>query len=146
MALKGYVAPTITLKIQDTDFTVRGLNLADLTVILQAHEPMMTKLFNDYTTNENADSDLAAVGLSLVNSAPELIAHIVCIAADEPDSGKEFMSLPIATQLEAIEAVGKLTFEASGGVKKLIEIVARLMRQITSGMTELRQSKSSSLA
>lgn len=145
MALKGYVAPKITLKIQETEFTVRGLNLADLTIILEAHEPMVTKLFNDYTANQNSDTELASIGLALVNSAPELIAHIVSIAADEPDASEDFMKLPIATQLEAIEAVGKLTFEAAGGVKKLIEIVARLMRQVTNAMVELRQSKSSSI-
>ncbi|NRC54125.1 phage pre-tape measure protein [Neoaquamicrobium sediminum] len=120
MALKGYRLPTLDVELPGGDsFPVRGLSLPDITFLVSRHGDTMRTLFDRYSGDETiAISDLASVGTSILETAPTLAAEIVAVAADEPDEMETIMRLPFPVQVDALEKVGKLTFDTAGGPKK----------------------------
>ena len=149
MALKDYKIPTRTIKIDGKNsFEVRGLSLPDITHIIDAHGPIVDEFFKRYTRDlesGNPDEEMMVMGKTLIEAAPELLASIIAISADEPDMTPVILKLPFTVQIEAIEAIGKLTFEAAGGVKKAFEMVAKVVLNLTDFAVDLRVSKSSSM-
>ena len=149
MAIKDYKLPKKSIRINDdASFEVRGLSLPDITSIIDSHGPIISKFFDKYSGNldsEQSDEELQVMGKILSEAAPELMCSIIAIAADEPDAHEQIMKLPFTIQIEALEAVGKLTFESSGGAKKAFEMVAKVILNLTGFAVELRTSKSSSM-
>ncbi|MFC3724405.1 phage pre-tape measure protein [Neoaquamicrobium sediminum] len=147
MALKGYRLPTLDVELPGGDsFPVRGLSLPDITFLVSRHGDTMRTLFDRYSGDETiAISDLASVGTSILETAPTLAAEIVAVAADEPDEMETIMRLPFPVQVDALEKVGKLTFDTAGGPKKVVETVIRVFRGISDMTADLRTSKAGSL-
>lgn len=145
MSLASYELPTKKIDLTDgVYFTVRGLSLPDISKIVEAHEPIVTELFSKYAGSVNDESleNISMLGNTLMESAPILVSHIIAIAADEPGEADKIAQLPFPTQMEALEAIGSLTFIGSGGVKKTVAMVAKIVR----GMTDLAVASRSSVA
>lgn len=150
MGLKGYTLPTQEIELPGGDkFTVRGLSLPDIITVVQNYAEPVQSLFAKYTGTSATDlalDDLGAIGTNILNAAPELAAAIISMAADEPGEAGTVGKLPFPVQIEALEAVGKLTFDTAGGPKKVVETVIRVFRGTTDLMVDLRMSKAGSLA
>lgn len=147
MALKGYRLPTLEVELpNDGQFVVRGLSLPDITFLVGRHGDTLRTLFDRYSTNGDVViDDLGGIGTSVLETAPTLAAEIVAIAADEPDEIDTIMKLPFPVQVDALEKVGKLTFDTAGGPKKVIETVIRVLRGVSDLTVDLRTSKAGSL-
>lgn len=148
MSLKGYQLPTKTIVLPgEGSLTLRGLALPDIAKIVENHRPMVEQLFSKYAEDSTNDDleNITMIGQTLVESAPLLLAHVVAISADEPEEWEVVSKLPFPVQLEAIEAVGKLTFEGSGGVKKVVEMVIKAVKSVTDLAVDARVSKASSM-
>lgn len=116
-------------------FAVRGLSPNDIAQLLSLHKPVMEEVFNQYAVKANLENmtedgvaTLAAeAAMSMVEQVPALVAHLICLAADDIDELEEYARLPIGVQLEAVTEIGRLTFEMAGGAKKLLDLVKPML-------------------
>lgn len=143
MALSDYAPKSETVTFPGGEFTVRGLSLQDLTVLLRTHYATANALFDRYIgesamaaatakSPEIATGDPREVVLEALEVAPGMISDVVARAADEPDKAALVARLPLGVQVEAIEAVVRLTLEAEGGLEKFVETVLRLTGSLAS--------------
>lgn len=131
MALSDYQPETRKFDLKGGSFSVRGLALEDVAVLIRTHLPDLEALFDVF---ENAakvsDSDFAKVAASVASQAPGFAANAIALAADEPESAPNAARLPFPVQVEALVAIGDLTFTEVGGVKKALETVAGLLARM----------------
>jgi hypothetical protein len=128
-------------------FSVRGISMLDVNKLIREHGPEIQVFFAKYAGADNGSPStaVAEVGLSLLDSAPSLAAKIIAHAADDPDQAEKVQKFPLGIQMDALEKIAKLTFEAGGGAKKFGEAVVRLLQNTTNLMGEFNQSTIGSL-
>jgi hypothetical protein len=64
-----------------------------------------------------ADSTvLSQIVLRLVADAPAVAADIIALAAGEPEANQQARTLPFTLQVSMLNAIGRMTFEAGGGL------------------------------
>lgn len=108
--------------------TVRGLGLDSMMFLLRTHgEPLRTAYQNALDDKLEPAAAQAAV-LSMIAETPTLMACIIACGCGEPDEWERALSLPLVAQLDAIEKILRLTTEAEGGPKKLMETLVRLLQ------------------
>jgi hypothetical protein len=129
----------------DGTFAVRGLSYADISLIADRFKGTAEQAFKTLTstpgTGDGGDltvGDVTPVATMLLKDAPALAAAIIAIAADEPDAEEIVIKLPFTVQTEALEAVGKHTFETEGSLKKAVETVIGLLQSGTKAIESLR--------
>ena len=116
-------------------FEVRGLAPKDISQLMSLHKPVMEEIFNQYAAKANMGemtedgvATLAAeAAVNMVEQVPGLVAHLICLAADDTEELEEYARLPIGVQLEAVTEIGRLTFEMAGGAKKLLDLVKPML-------------------
>lgn len=118
-------------------FSVRGLTAEDAFVIYADHAGELGLWFEKLQSGTGDVSlDAAPVlAASILKSAPGLCAEIIaaaCDAAGDPESIAIARQLPIGVQAMALEAVAEMTFTQEMPPKKLMEIVVRMMSNLTS--------------
>jgi len=119
-------------------FAVRGLALEDFAVLIRAHYPAMSSLFDQYVSEaalEKADrdtggslniGDMKGVVLNALQMAPGLVGDVIARAADETENPHKARMLPLGVQIDAVSKVVALTLEAEGGMEKLLETISTL--------------------
>ena len=138
MSLKKLRLPQAVVELPNGDsFSVRGLSLNDIAILVSRHKAKLEALFNSF------DGDLSAESLSghlsaALNTAPEVVAELIACASGDPDDVEIAASLPMPVQVDALEKTVKLTFDAGGGPKKFVETVVRLAQGTTSLLESLK--------
>ena len=114
------------------EFTVRGLNLIDLMLLLADYSPAMLKVFTDFQAVHQASGsfsveDTKALLLQAIKEVPELVCAAIAMAADEytPEAVENVRNLPLAVQADALEQIVVLSIRSEGELKKLQEIAVR---------------------
>lgn len=134
MALSDFTPETIEIKSKRVSFEVRGLSMIDLSSLLRVHYDDLENLFRLYEEEgdkpEFSNVAMARYATKLISDAPGLVSHIIALAADEPQMVDQAKRLPMMVQLDALKAIGKLTFEEVGGVKKLVEMLRGLVKEV----------------
>ncbi|MDR3474323.1 MAG: hypothetical protein P4M09_21950 [Devosia sp.] len=126
--LKTYRIPTSDQEF----FEVRGLSFNDVTQLVMLHRETIERIFATFSgrdPNSISEADASDVILSMIDSAPALVAHIVALGADDLANFDEYVKLPMGAQVEAIEKIGELTFATGGGPKKLFGLAMKLVGQ-----------------
>lgn len=130
MAWTDHKTPTIMITLSDTHKEpVRGLDLADLGVLINNHlEPMMrvAELYKEAKGDVFADANFAGFLLLLTKQFPSLAMEVISIGADEPKV--KDMKLGISIQIQALMAIGKLTVEDAGGLKNLSGMLLNVLQ------------------
>ena len=146
MGLKSYRPPKADIPLPGGDsFAVRGVSLADVMALTETHGRTLAEMYNHFQGQEGFElDDVGAVSQSLVAVAPDLAAAIIAMASGEADATEEAAALPFPVQVEALESIGRLTFETSSP-KKLLEIAIRTLQNTTGLMGDLRVSKAGSM-
>lgn len=142
MGLTGITLPTQEIKFSGGAFAVRGLSLNDITLLVMKHKPALDGLYAQYAANGgNAEATAREIGGHVLHAAPQLVADIIALAADEatPEGVQAASKLPVDVQLNAIEAIVRMTVATEGGLKNLVAVVVRLAQQATGAVHELRQ-------
>lgn len=98
------------------------------------------------TKAETGDSFMLLFGESLLTAAPELAADIIAMGANrgppghlDPEDAAVAALFPITVQVDAIEKIGRLTFQSEIQIRKLMETVIT----VASGTTALVTGKTS---
>lgn len=126
--------------------TVRGLSLVDIMGIVRKHGAVVRALFDRYAGRiEDDDQILSEIGRNLLEAAPDVAASVIAHGAGEPDAGDIALRLPFPVQLDAIEKIGRLTFEAEGGPKKVLETVIRVLQGTSEFIQDIQTSTIGSL-
>ena len=124
MGLADYQAPTEPVEFKGGSFDVRGIALDDLGVLLKNHLTDLDALMDLYEKEVREDIRVTATAqyaIGLVREAPGLVANVIALCSDAPDSVDKARRLPLAVQVKALETIGRLTFEEAGGPKKFFE-------------------------
>lgn len=119
-------------------FAVRGLNLNDLTRLFISHAPVMMKLYADFvaTKDDKGPSDMFTTKMvkdmlmKALGEAPELVFGLIAFASDEPDEIETASQLPVMLQLEAMEQIVLLSIRSEAELKKLQEMVLRIIETV----------------
>jgi hypothetical protein len=133
MALADYQPERVDIPFKGGSFQVKGLSLDDVSVLMKHHLTDMDELLELYSRNVSQDIAVAATAqyaVTLVREAPALVANVLALAAEEPDSVDNARRLPIPTQIEALKVIGRLTFEEAGGAKKFFESLKDLAMRV----------------
>lgn len=143
MGLKDYVVPSteVTLVPSPQKVTARGLNFADLSLLLNKHGPTLVLIYGRVWAEMQAGSlDSARVGdliQTTLMETPELLADIIAVSVDEPDAADMAAKLTPGVQIEIISAVIGHTFVSEAEVKKLVEVVTKMMEKAGDLATKL---------
>lgn len=135
MALFDYEIPKRDVQLPGgNSFAVRGFSLEDITMLIDEQGPVIQQFFDRYSSNGQfrADASPVAALMDLTKQAPGLTASIISRAADEPGTEAKIRKLPVGVQIDALQKVAELTFEASGGPGNFVETVISLMRGLGS--------------
>lgn len=136
MGLKDLLLPEKEIKVPGGgSFTIRGLNIRDITFLVRQHSGEIETLFAKFS---NDADNIGEVGMSLLETAPDIAAEVIALAAGERDAVDVVKNLPFPVQVEALEGVAFLTFDAEGGPKKVIETVLRALRGVTGLLVDLK--------
>ena len=139
MGLKHIKLPEAQVKFPGGDIAVRGLSLDDLSFIVKRHGAQLNALFQSFTAaGELTVEGVADFALPLLNAAPELAAELIACASGDSDDAAIAATLPFPVQLEALEKLAELTFNVSGGPKKLVETVLRMAKGTTGLLDSLK--------
>lgn len=107
--------------------TVRGISFDDVSLLISRHREALETAISSVA---QAGGDTGAILAPLIQQLPELAAQVIACATDAPELAEKARKLPVTAQLDVLLAVGRLTFEEAGGVKKFAEQLADLFRGI----------------
>ena len=135
MALADYDLPRRAVPLPGgNSFAVRGFSLEDITVLIDEQGEAVQKFFDQYAQDGQFRSDASPIAavMDVLRQAPDLAASIIARAADEAGTEPKIKKLPIGVQVDAMQKIADLTFEASGGPGNFVETVVGLMRGLGS--------------
>lgn len=144
MALADLVTETRTITVGENEFKVHGLSFASLSHLVtggfrEEIAGLIEILKPLLEGKENVD--ITEIIHELFPRAPTLSARLIAVAADAPDLWDRVYNLPIPVQLEALLAVGDLTFTGGHSLKNFVGDLTRLMTRATQTLAEVSKSK-----
>jgi hypothetical protein len=125
----------------DQSFDVRGLTLNDVQSLATDYGPALAGLYQKIivgTVQDLGAMEMALIGRTLLESAPDLASAIIAHGAGEPDSIDVVREIPFPAQLEALERIFDQTFRSEADLKKVVEIVTRALEATTSTLAFLQ--------
>lgn len=145
MSLKSLTLPTRTVKTPGGDLVVRGLSLDSVLGLVNRHGKMLGLMFQQYAgISDEQQRAVAAVQVAqgLLQEAPELGAEIIVLGAgdslDDPENLKLARSLPAGVQIQALNDIAEMTFEAEGGLGNVVRLVLKAAQGTTSLLNDLQ--------
>lgn len=144
--LKSLTFPTIAIETPGGMFAVRGLSLSDISSLAVRNRETLKALFEKATQSDGAVEldNMEAIAVSLAQTAPGIVAEVIALATDEFDDEaiEAAKGLPFPAQVEALEAIGKLTFTTEGGLKKVVATIINVTKGTTTAIGSLQTSTS----
>ena len=137
MALKDYQAPAKrTIKFPGGEFEVRGLNFADVTRLLASRKDEMVLATIEFRamTEDGAEPDTDTILAHMMAVVPDLLLDAIAYAADEPDSVGVARALPPEVQINALLAIGDLTFRDPGAIPDFLVGVTKILKAMASNL------------
>lgn len=123
------------------EFKVRGISLNDVALIFRWHEDAVQEIYVKLQANANLGlndpASVVDVIREIIQVTPGLVGSLIALAADEAGEVMTVNSLPLPIQIEALTAIGQLTFQDLDGAKKFAASVIGLLNRIAP-MTEDR--------
>lgn len=131
MAIRDFHIQTTEVPFTGGSFTVHGVSFDELTrLATDATADVMAAIdaYEEMTASGN-DSGEAIIGIVLAK-APDLAARLIANAADEPDLFPTVRKMPLSVQMNALEAIFRLTFEEPEALKKFSGQILTLLNSV----------------
>jgi hypothetical protein len=146
MSLIDYRPTRQDIALGSTSVSVRGLSINDCAQIIESHLGAVLAAFKameDSWTKDAGFDEGAMMRLIFcaTNTAPELVADIISLAADEPEARSMVSTTPFTFQVSALVSIFKLTFEAGGGLGNFLATLREVRLGVESAMTPLQQDR-----
>lgn len=122
---------------------VRGLAPDDIAACL-LESPEESKQVVDEMAE--AGNDGASALVSLIPRFPALVARVIAMCADEPDSVDFARRLPLPTQVEIILGIYEMTFTEPDALGKFLDNLVRLLNGVTKGATSFSTNAKSPIS
>jgi hypothetical protein len=149
MGLRNLNLPTSVVKVADgVEFTVRGFSPNDALGLYYRHSGQLAALFDQFAAKAKASNgevdraDVAAIGTTLVSSAPVIMAEVIAIAEGSNPAADDFgedvaaaMRLTAGVQLDALQKIGELTFSSDMPPGKFAAVVLGLAQSATASLS-----------
>lgn len=137
MALSDHITQKRKILFPGGEFEVRAITLPDVAVIVESHREAIDRIVGQMRVRDLNDSEaITETLMEVVAESPILAANIIAICSDEPDQMGAAMNLPLPVTVEALQAIGDLTFTDLAAVKKFGANVTRLIRGMLPPQTE----------
>lgn len=155
MALSNYQIPRTTIPLgNENNMAVRGLNLEDISFLVQVHKndvDSVVSLFQGKIGKDKTPEGVAKVVqkngseliVELIQRFPLLIANVICVAADEPEQWENASKLPMPVQVEAVLAIATHTFNDVDGFKKFVGNVGAVLQSVAKQNPQTKAAKKS---
>lgn len=141
MALMDHKTARIEIPLSDKNsFSVRGLDIDDITHILANYLPAVSKAADLYRQHqESAFTNVNFVKFCgvLATDFPGLTMEVISMAADEPEAKN--VKIGLAAQMAALQAIFKLTVEDAGNVGNLFATAAAAAKGVLENARERSQ-------
>ena len=134
-----------TVGFEGGSIEIRGLTFPDLAKLIDVNRESILPIVEKYRGHSGDELLMEKGGeilLDVVTSAPVLVAHVICLAADLEGEFNQIAQLPLGIMVQLIERIVDLTFRTSGGSGNLGAIVQNLVRK---AVAETQQSRASTL-
>jgi hypothetical protein len=121
---------------------VRGVSVADMMAAVRVHGPVMAMIFAKVQDRSDlgldAESFQRVMG-EVMQEAPEVVAAIIALAADEYNEAGLDMAgkFPAPVQIELAMAIFRMTFESESMLEKLVESVIEMMAGISGTLNKV---------
>jgi len=135
--LANLVIETETIKYRGSEFTVQGMSLDSVAALMadgnrSELELAVEQLEVLFKATDKNDSKAISDGVgALMVQLPGLTAKVIAFAAGEPAEASKVLKLPISVQLEALLAIGRLTFDGETSIKNFMSGLLTLMTSLT---------------
>lgn len=143
MPLAEYKPRKRTIEFDGGSMEVRAISLLDVATIIDSHQWAIEQVYRKLRANADRQLDLdeamaMELLMELIRESPTLAGNIIALAADEPgaDTMRIAAQLPLTVQIEALCAIGALTFTDTAAVKKFGADVMKLIGGILPPPTE----------
>jgi predicted membrane-bound dolichyl-phosphate-mannose-protein mannosyltransferase len=103
--------------------TVRGLSFLDVSTLFRDHAATLDKLYREHVVENREMPPADQVAKAILTESPDLVAHIIARANDEPESHPLVTRLPGITQINALLTIARLTFHSEDEMGKVLETV-----------------------
>ena len=140
MGIRDIVILTDTVKVDEkVSFEVRGLSLNDLMLVAFDYGPQISTVFAKMQAGDFDTADLRGAVLDASREFPDLLAALICMAADdyEPEIVQRIKKVQAHVTADAIEKVFTLTFRSEADVKKLVESLTRMFVAGTATLSQV---------
>jgi hypothetical protein len=108
--------------------TVRGLTFPDIVFLAKNHSADLWAVLNQIKIDGSASNEqIKELAFDLLPKLPVLAAAIIACGCDESDKTDFAMRLPAGVQIEALAAIGVMTFAVEGGAQKVFQTVMKAM-------------------
>lgn len=131
MPIADFQQKRTTVEFDGGEMSVRALSITDIATIVEIHEDAVDAIQAKIARHEGAEfsAELAAgIVLEIIRESPGMVARLIAMAADEHDQVGTVLKMPFTVQMEALKAIGILTFNDLAGAKKFYADVMDLIR------------------
>ena len=121
--IADFVAPFDTVELNGSTYKVTGLSAAHILFIVRQHGSDLAPLYQEAVSGKlpaNVQAAAATIGAGF----DDLIALVVACGMGRPEAVDKTRQMPVATQLEAVDKIVKLTLVTEGGLGKVVEIIS----------------------
>ena len=126
--LKDCVIARRKITFEGGEFELRGVSLPDISAAIMEHREAVDRVAEILRRTRADDlTTTVEVLIDVIRESPYLSAFLICSCADEPDAYSAAFHLPLTVQIEALRAIGELTFSDAEALKKLIADVRGLL-------------------
>ncbi|QXV73592.1 hypothetical protein [Rhizobium phage RHph_X2_30] len=116
-----------TIKFTGGELSVRGLTVPDITQLVSVHQVAALAIYDRFKDPKSlTDQSVESIAQDILGKFPSVVAHLISLAADEPERFDDYAKLPIDVQVIALEKIAILTFAMEGGLKNFVETVTRI--------------------
>lgn len=139
MSLATYKPTTESVPLPGGDsLELRGLSFNDIVYLMETNKEALEEVVREFAVDDiDLDSDgIKTMMMKYVRKMPNLSAHVIAIACDEPESVENAKKLPLQTTFESLIIIARLTFEQAGGIKKLFDLVSLALAGVTETMEQ----------
>ena len=127
--LKDCIIARRKISFEGGEFELRGVSLPDISAAITEHREAVDRVADILRNRAETDDfgSMIDILIDVIRESPYLAAFLICSCADEPDAYSAAFHLPLAVQVEALRAIGDLTFSDADALKKLIADVRGLL-------------------
>ena len=129
----------------DQTIELRGVSLADITMLFNRHTAAMADIFDQFMALKKQNGEITPdfVGNFIfegITQVPEMVAELICIANDDTEDEALAVAarLPATEQAECIMAILELSIRSEAELKKLVGVATKALGYVTTLIARIK--------